>query len=370
MPGQNDLGPFGPGVNATTEEPASFGDSGTGDYTWFQDCSSPTSDDGTRFTAQWANRILKYIRRAADGMNIARGEGDMDRLLKAIQKAIRPASNIGLDEDGVGVFKETDAGTLTHMLRRLKGIGGIGVTLDESGNVINVDGSGIAVTALAPIFPEVETADNKLTVTAGSGQVIVGAEQTFIHRGARRIDCNSYSAGARTFNTSANKTYHLRWRWNDGVPAFSLNDLSNVGYNAGSLAEGAGAFDSTYDDMLIAKVETNGSNGITITSLRNKHVLREVRTNVGTISGTTANAKTRTASETYNWARTPDLMPNWWLVYTAGVGASNGLDQFPGSATHDHDEYINITAVSRYGWSLTLLRDYAYNMDIRVLMLA
>lgn len=370
MPGQNDLGPFGAGVNATTEEPSSFGDSGSGDYTWFKDCSSPTAEDGTSFTAQWANRIMKYIRRAADGMSVTRGEDDMDRLLKAILKAIRNASNIGLDAAGVGVYKNTNAESQTHMLRRLNGIGGIGVTLAESGDVINIDGSGIAVTALAPIFPEVETADNKLTVTAGSGQVIIGAEQTFIHRGARRINCNSYSAGNRTFSTSANKTYHLRWRWNNGVPAFVLLDLSNVGYNPSSLAEGAAAFDSTYDDMLIAKVETNGSNGITITPLRNKHVLREVLTNVGTISGTTANAKTRTATETYNWARTPDLMPNWWLVYTAEVGSSNGSDQFTGAVTHDHDEYINITSLSRYGWTLTLLRDYAYNMDIRVLMLA
>ncbi|MBL8844821.1 MAG: hypothetical protein JNN24_03525 [Hyphomicrobium zavarzinii] len=271
MPGQNDLGPFGAGVNATTEEPADYGDSGSGDYTWFQDCSSPTADDGTRFTARWANRLLKYIRRAADGMDVPRNEGDMDRLLKAIQKAIRPAANIGGDGAGVGVYKETDTGTLTHMLRRLKGLNGIGVAISEDGNVINIDGSGIVISGLAPIYPEVETVDGKLSVSIGSGQVIVGNTQTFIHRGTRRITCADYSAPNRTFNTSANKTYHLRWKWNAGSPAFSLNDLANGTYNPGALPEGDYSFDSTYDDMLIAKVETNGSNGITVTTLVNRH---------------------------------------------------------------------------------------------------
>lgn len=271
MPGQNDLGPFGAGVNATTEEPDDYGDSGGSDYTWYQDCSSPTSDDGTRFTARWANRMLKYIRRAADGMGVPRNEGDMDRLLKAIQKAIRPAANIGGDGAGVGVYKETDTGTLTHMLRRLKGLNGIGIALSEDGNVINIDGSGIVVSGLAPFFPEVETVDGKLSVSVGSGQIVIGSAQTFIHRGTRRIDCNAYSPANRTFATVANKTYHLRWKWNNGSPAFSLNDLASVVYNSGSAAETSEVFDTAFDDMLIAKVETNGSNGITVTTLVNKH---------------------------------------------------------------------------------------------------
>lgn len=53
MAGQNDLGPFGPGVQETYEEPENFGDSGGGAYSWFKDCTSELAEDGTLFTSQW-----------------------------------------------------------------------------------------------------------------------------------------------------------------------------------------------------------------------------------------------------------------------------------------------------------------------------
>lgn len=367
MPGTNDLGPFGAGVNATTEEPSTFGDSGAADYTWFKDCTTPTSDDGTRFTARWANRTLKYIRRACDGMGITRNETDSDRLLKAIQKAIRPAANLGVDDDGVGVYKETDAETLTHMLRRLKGLGGIAIALAEGGNVINVDGSSIGGAGLALFYPEVETADGKLLVNIGSGEITVDDEQTFVHRGCRQIDCADYSAPARNFATLANKTYHLRWRWASGTPVFVLKDLADSGYNPTVAAETDAGFDSTYDDMLVAKVETNGSNGITVTSLVNRHALRSADLLSGAVTSSSGlNSASRTDSITKNWARTPIVIPSWYIQAVS----PNGNQNFGGSDSHDHDNTLSVSSSSRYATSISMGRDHAATLGVYVMLQA
>jgi hypothetical protein len=139
MPGQNDLGPWGPGVNETATEPASLGDSGVSAYSWFKDCTSPTSRDGTKFTAQFANRMLKYIRRACDGMGIARDETDGDRLLKAIQKADRPLENIG---SGAGVYAGINGTNGKYSLKSIRAGAGIGVTSDDDEIFIAALGGG------------------------------------------------------------------------------------------------------------------------------------------------------------------------------------------------------------------------------------
>ncbi len=140
MPGTNDLGPFGPGVNETYTEPESLGDSGGGAYSWFKDCTAPGSTDGTKFMAQWANRMMKQVRRATDGMGISRNETDGDRLLKAIQKADRPIDSVG---DGEDIYDgTTEAGH--HRVRTLDAAGGIVINVVD-GDKLVVDGSGITL---------------------------------------------------------------------------------------------------------------------------------------------------------------------------------------------------------------------------------
>ncbi|MGZ2501730.1 hypothetical protein EHI47_11770 [Rhizobium leguminosarum] len=117
--------------------------------------------------------------------------------------------------------------------------------------------------ARLPIFPEAQTSDGTITVTAPStGTVRVPAGVTVIHRGIR-----TYVSAQTDFATAASKTYHLRW---SPTGSFVLKDLADITYNPTTAAETNTAFDSGYDDMLVARVITNSSNIATITNLKNK----------------------------------------------------------------------------------------------------
>lgn len=207
MPGTNDLGPFGAGVNPTTTEPPSFGDSGGADYTWFVDCSSPTSRDGTKFTAQWANRMMKYIRRACDGMGIARNEADSDRLLKAIQKADRANENIGT---GAPVYKALNGTTGKHEFYTLKGLGGITISLNTSSNEIEVTDGGSGGGDGAP-QPDILVRDEK---TSGSfGGLPSGVNSWLAPRDLNTVVRNTISGASLASNalTLPAGTYWAEW---------------------------------------------------------------------------------------------------------------------------------------------------------------
>ncbi|MBD9445750.1 MULTISPECIES: hypothetical protein [unclassified Rhizobium] len=120
--------------------------------------------------------------------------------------------------------------------------------------------------ARLPIFPEVLTSDGIIPVISpAAGAVRVPAGYDFLHRGIY------VTTTAQTdFATVASKTYHLRWRLSGG---FVLKDLADVAYNPSAAAETAVTFDSTYDDMLVARVVTSAGNVPTITNLINKNVL-------------------------------------------------------------------------------------------------
>jgi len=117
-----------------------------------------------------------------------------------------------------------------------------------------------------PIFPDVQNVDGRIGVTAPStGTVRLAGGVEFLHRGIFRVTTTQTD-----FATDASKTYHLRWNPDDG---FVLRDLASGTYNPSTLSESNVAFDSTFDDMLIARVVTNSSNVATITTLANKNVL-------------------------------------------------------------------------------------------------
>jgi hypothetical protein len=117
--------------------------------------------------------------------------------------------------------------------------------------------------ARLPIFPEIQNTAGTIVVTAPStGTVRVPAGTNFLHRGIFLI-----TTAQTDFPTDPSKIYHLRW---DPTNGFRLLDLASGTYNPGTLAETNVAFDSTYDDMLVARVITNSSNVATITNLANK----------------------------------------------------------------------------------------------------
>lgn len=223
---------IGPGqntANVTTSRPEDDREFGAVD-TWFKDCTSPEAQDGTAIKAAILNAAIAQLRRAIRGMGIEENNADDDMLLKAIKKA------------------------------------------GSQSSIIN------QFIAFLPIFPEVQTTDGKLALTASTGQIVINAGQTWVHRGAFQKTTDDYDLAARTFATVANKTYHLRWRWNGplSAPAFYLQDLADSGYNPDADAETHIRFDTTFDDMLIAKIVTNGANALTVTALVNKAKLFQV----------------------------------------------------------------------------------------------
>lgn len=159
-----------------------------------------------------------------------------------------------------------------------------------------------------PIFPEVSTTDGRLSVTSPSaGTVALGAGTVFLHRGIFPT-----TTTYQEFSTDPSKTYHLRWNPTDG---FVLRDLASGTYNPGTLAESNIAFDSTFDDMLAARVITNSSNVVTITNLSNKASLfysentgrvTDLTLETSNVYGDFGGAR-RNNTFNYNWGRVPRI---------------------------------------------------------------
>ncbi|MEH7848465.1 hypothetical protein [Rhizobium laguerreae] len=167
-----------------------------------------------------------------------------------------------------------------------------------------------------PIFPEVLTADGRIPVTSPSaGQVRVPAGYDFLHRGIFAV-----TTVQTDFATVANKTYHLRW---SPVAGFALKDLADSGYNPTALAETNEAFDSLYDNMLVARVVTNASNVPTITNLVN---LNRLEAEVTTAGPGTAAGDNISYSNTFtlNWSRTPKAQVVGSVVFTGTSSVGSG----------------------------------------------
>jgi len=208
-----------------------------------------------------------------------------------------------------------------------------------------------------PIYPEVQSADGRINVTSpAAGTVLVPPTVSFLHRGIAPINTSDYDEDDRAFSTDADKTYHLRWSAADG---FSLKDLASGAYNPTAAAETSVAFDSTYDDMLIARVTTNSGNIATITNLTNKaRILMEIENDGEITTNPAANLAERTAQITWNLSRTPVMSAYPKRITVLGDGG------FSANASHDHDFLITRLTFSRYGCSLRLMRDHATRFDI------
>jgi hypothetical protein len=198
--------------------------------------------------------------------------------------------------------------------------------------------------ARLPIFPDVQSSDGKINVTSPTGGTVqVPTSVTFQHRGIYPVSTSDYIEDDRTFTTLANKTYHLRWNPVDG---FSLEDLADSGYNASVLAESDVAFDSTYDDMLIARVVTNASNVATITNLINKaRIEAQVTRASNTGDGGSNSSSGPTVEHTVNFARRP--LANLESIQPPGGGQNT-------------DAHVRVTSRTRYSISVYT---WAWNSD-------
>jgi len=166
-----------------------------------------------------------------------------------------------------------------------------------------------------PIYPGISGDSGRLTISVASGSLTIDAGQTWVLRGYFVYSTDAFSSVDRTFATVANKTYHLRWiaPGQPLAPAttypngrFMLRDLSDAAYNPTALAETSSNFDATFDDMLIARVVTNGANALTVTRL----------TNLATLAGDTAVAWSGTKAANASGqlvvqAISPPMVLNW-----------------------------------------------------------
>jgi hypothetical protein len=211
--------------------------------------------------------------------------------------------------------------------------------------------------ARLPIFPEVTTNGGVIAVTSPStGTIRVPASATILHRGIR-----TYTTAQTDFATTASKTYHLRWNPTDG---FSLKDLADTGYNPTVSAETNAAFDSSYDDMLVARVVTNSSNVPTITNLKNKAVLADSLTLVGSAVANNGGNESRFAfaSANYNWARTPINK----AVTDTAVGNNGAVQDQDISYYASYPTTVTSIPATRYNSSFQRMHDYATSLTLQL----
>lgn len=251
------LGPFNP----STGEPDSS-------LPW-QDGNPATGQEGSIPSHRHWTHAMEEIVHVIEQAGLQPTASDLTQLWQAIQIAIEQGPG-----GGVGGAYVTQAAALTNL----------------------------------PIFPEVLTQDAKLVLSAGTGEVVIAADQNFVHRGVFRHSTSDWDLAARTFATAPSKTYHTRWT---PLGGFALKDLADGDYNPGALNEWDPAFDTRHDDILFHRVVTDSANVATIKALVNRDRLRKSFN-----AGQQFTRTTRTADGLWiapfdpfvlDWARTPDV---------------------------------------------------------------
>lgn len=227
--------------------------------------------------------------------------GGADRLLFNWLEYARQAE-IGEVISYAGIVgSNSDMTQLRQAIQRMINAALAGIVFNDPNEPIDTSGFLLMSQARArlPIYPFAQTTDGKLPVDAGSGQVSLVSGNTFLHRGIFQV-----TTPAQNFATSANKIYHLRWSSSSG---YALRDLSDSGYNSGAQPEYSAVFDSSYDDMLIARVVTNESNVSTITTLINKPILSAEQSFESPVNDSLNYTTIANSAIALNWARTPTL---------------------------------------------------------------
>lgn len=199
--------------------------------------------------------------------------------------------------------------------------------------------------ARLPIHPEILTVDGRVTITQPStGVVRLPGGVNFLHRGIEQFTTSQID-----FATDPSKTYHIRW---DPTNGFRQLDLASATYNPSSLSETSKNWDSSYDDMFVARVVTNSSNVAEITSLANKNLLKKTLADSAIPVAGTNHAYSATYNFALNWARTPEVSINSW-VWADSPDTATGVH---GGANIVFD---GAQTVSRYGIVHVVTTDWA-----------
>lgn len=198
-----------------------------------------------------------------------------------------------------------------------------------------------------PIYPKILTSDSKMSHTIDVGQITIDSGIKFVWRGGVEYTVDNFT---RTFITEANKTYHLRWQWNNNSPQIVLKDLADTEYNPSALSEENTEFDTDFDDMLIARVVTDGSNNLTVTQLENQHQLWGNLSDAPTtnITNNEDNTARGEGSFTFDWSRKPKNF-TYHINETQTDGTPSGTD----------NDIVFENTTTRYG------TDYSYVDDFK-----
>jgi hypothetical protein len=232
------------------------------------------------------------------------------------------------DQAGVSALAEDDA---TVLFRAVDALIAAAIGSGDTSNFVLFT----QARARLPIFPDVQNTNGTIVVTAPStGTVRVPAGVNFLHRGIYLV-----TTAQTDFPTDPSKTYHIRWNPTDG---FVLRDLASGTYNPGTLAETNVAFDSAFDDMLVARVITNSSNVATITNLANKaRLVGSFERAPGDLDGGSDNSGGVTTAYAINFARTP------FVALESMRAPGRGRDTDPIIRVDARTRY----SVSVYSWS-------------------
>lgn len=237
-------------------------------------------------------------------------------------------------------------------------------------SVVTPEGLGAATLAILSnnrAFPHVLTEDNRLAVSDnGDGTVTLAEGQSFLHRGFFARSTDDLGGGARTLAIPAGALGHLRWRWTgpSTAPQLVFASLSDAAYNPGGLDEGDPAFDTTYDDMLIARIQRVGSGAPQITLLRNAAELLDEITDNAAMDAPNTNGSSREMSLVFDWSRRPSMV----LPIVTSVTVANAI--FGPNDSHDHDAALIVQSLDRYAASIRHMRDYAIGSQVRTTLSA
>lgn len=219
--------------------------------------------------------------------------------------------------------------------------------------------------ARLPIFPEVLTADGRLTITSpSSGTVLVAPTGILRHRGIFDVNMADIAEVNRTFSVLPSKVAHLRWSPSGGL---ALRYLDDPLYNAGSASEDSVQFDSTFDDVLLARIITDASAVPVITRLSNRAQLTLSKILTQTSYSTDGGGSDWfTFLDVYDWARAPTTFSfNVARGQRDNEASDNDFNIRPSGATlTDLATGPAQFSIQRYRISQTVMRDWTTTLEM------
>ncbi|MBB2685136.1 UNVERIFIED_ORG: hypothetical protein GGD47_002724 [Rhizobium etli] len=301
----------------------------------FRDENLGAGVEGTEVTALWANMIQEEIMKVCAMAGLSPSEADWTQLYQAIGILL---DALFADVEAAYPFATTPeaiAGALLNKIISPKTLADVLAAKLAAGPL---DAS---VATYLNVYPTILTADNKAVVTPSAGQVVVTPFK-WLWRQFKTVDLSDLNLAARTFATAASKTYHLRLSYNvaTGVQTLSLKDLSSAGYNPSALSEGNVAFDTGYDDMIIARVTTDAGNVPTVKPLKNASRL------TATAQRTTAVINTNAA---IGWVYDPITL-DWSRQAMVNLDTTNANV----TSNEDNLQGIIVNSRTRYGFNILI----------------